>query len=222
MEKNEAIFINFPTLQLTFVFYVSEGRSCRPDLREGGAFQVSLSKLQLDFYPYHLACGDRSMWIRYQPETSVHTGWLENSLKQFQTSLLDSIASKQGSHAPLSRSSGNGNSKNSSLPQNQQKSDSNSTDMLMSQFRKLMTTNLVVRLNNFTLWKVSTSKVKSPPREFLAGKEKHVTEFQNFFPARLSTCFAFILRCQPLGIFFCFKVEQKYVRNRERLFFCKN
>ena len=130
------------------------------------------------------------MWIRYQPETSVHTGWLENSLKQFQTSLLDSIASKQGSHAPLSRSSGNGNSKNSSLPQNQQKSDSNSTDMLMSQFRKLMTTNLVVRLNNFTLWKVSTSKVKSPPREFLAGKRKACNGILDFFSS-----LAFYLLC---------------------------
>ena len=66
----------------------------------------------LDFYPYHLAIGDRSTWIRYQPETTVHTGWLENSLKQFQTTLLESIkdiSSNGGnrggppSHAPLSR-----------------------------------------------------------------------------------------------------------------------
>ena len=71
---------------------------------------MSLSQLQLDFYPYHLAIGDRSTWIRYQPETTVHTGWLENSLKQFQTTLLDSIkdfspsnGSKGSSHAPLSR-----------------------------------------------------------------------------------------------------------------------
>ena len=82
----------------------SEGRSCHPDLSEGGAFQVSLSQLQVDFYPYHLACGDRSMWIRYSPEHSVHTGWLENSLRQFQTTLLDSVASNKGGHAPLSRS----------------------------------------------------------------------------------------------------------------------
>jgi hypothetical protein len=53
---------------------------------------VSLSQLQLDFYPYHLASGDRSAWIRYQQDTSVHTGWLEDSLKHFQTTLLDSVA----------------------------------------------------------------------------------------------------------------------------------
>ena len=43
-----------------------KGRSCHPRLSEGGAFQVSLSQLQVDFYPYHLASGDRSAWIRYQ------------------------------------------------------------------------------------------------------------------------------------------------------------
>jgi len=32
-----------------------------------------------------------------------------------------------------------------------------------------MTTNLVVRLNNFSMWKVSTSKAKSTPKEFLSG-----------------------------------------------------
>ena len=43
-----------------------KGRSCHPRLSEGGAFQVSLAQLQVDFYPYHLASGDRSAWIRYQ------------------------------------------------------------------------------------------------------------------------------------------------------------
>ena len=88
----------------------SEGRSCHPDLSTGGAFQVSLSQLQLDFYPYHLAIGDRSTWIRYQPDTTVHTSWLETSLKHFQTQLLESIKDlhpasngRGSSHAPLSR-----------------------------------------------------------------------------------------------------------------------
>ena len=42
------------------------GRSCHPRLSDGGAFQISLSRMQIDFYPYHLAVGDRSAWIRYQ------------------------------------------------------------------------------------------------------------------------------------------------------------
>ena len=41
------------------------GRSSHPDLAQGGAFQVSLSRLQMDYYPYHLARGDRKYWVRY-------------------------------------------------------------------------------------------------------------------------------------------------------------
>ena len=35
-----------------------------------------------------------------------------------------------------------------------------------------MTTNLIVRLNNFSMWKVSTSKAKSTPKEFLSGDRR--------------------------------------------------
>ena len=48
---------------------------------------------------------------------------------------------------------------------------SDMADVLVTQFRKCLTTNLVVRLNNFTLWRVSTSKVKVAPKEFLSGKQ---------------------------------------------------
>ena len=81
-----------------FSCFLSEGRSCHPELSEGGAFQVSLAQLQVDCYPYHLATGDRSSWIRYNTDSSVHTQWLENSLKQFQSDLLESVALKVSFH----------------------------------------------------------------------------------------------------------------------------
>ena len=109
-------------------------------------------------------------------------------MKQFQTDLLESVvlkeaansAAKAGStitqppqHAPLSRAGQQANK--SSLPnaKNNTGNGNESADMadiLVTQFRKCLTTNLVVRLNNFTLWKVSTSKVKVAPKEFLSGK----------------------------------------------------
>ena len=168
-----------------FLFF-AEGRSCHPELSDGGAFQVSLSQLQLDFYPYHLATGDRSTWVRYNPDSSVHTGWLENSLKQFQTTLLESatvslksdqVKSQIVHHAPLSRTAGATPTPKSSLPNKAAAvaaAGDNVSDVLVTQFRKLMTTNLVVRLNNFTLWKVSTSKVKVQPKEFLSGKKDFI------------------------------------------------
>ena len=59
---------------------------------------------------------------------------------------------------------------NSSLPNTSKSDSSNVADVMVTQFRKLMTTNFVVRLNNFTMWKVSTSAAKTSPKEFLSGK----------------------------------------------------
>ena len=50
-------------------------------------------------------------------------------------------------------------------------SESEVKNALLSQLQKLMTTNLVVRLNNFSMWKVSTSNAKSAPKEFISGKK---------------------------------------------------
>ena len=55
-------------------------------------------------------------------------------------------------------------------------SESEVKNALLSQLQKLMTTNLVVRLNNFSMWKVSTSNAKSAPKEFISGK-KHADFF---------------------------------------------
>lgn len=93
-----------PVFLTLFFRYRSEGRSCHPDLSEGGAFQVSLSQLQLDFYPYHLAAGNRSAWIRYHE--SVHSTWLGNSVQQFQADLLDALlngGAARANHSPLAR-----------------------------------------------------------------------------------------------------------------------
>lgn len=55
-----------------FVFeccYFSVGRSSHPSLAAGAALQVTLHKLQFDYYPYHLAAGDRNRWPGYR---SIH------------------------------------------------------------------------------------------------------------------------------------------------------
>ena len=44
------------------------------------SLKVSLAKLQLDYYPYHLARGERKHWVRY-PADSPHRAWLQVYLK---------------------------------------------------------------------------------------------------------------------------------------------
>ena len=134
---------------------------------------------------------------KFNIKRNFFTGWLDNSLKQFQTDLLESVLLKEAAnsaaragtgngattitqplqqHAPLSRAGQQATSNKSSLPNVKNNGGGNGSDtsdmadILVTQFRKCLTTNLVVRLNNFTLWKVSTSKVKSAAKEFLSGK----------------------------------------------------
>ncbi len=45
-------------------------------------------------------------------------------------------------------------------------------EVILAQLRKLMTANLVVRLANFTFWKVSTSKEKKEAKEFISGRTR--------------------------------------------------
>lgn len=43
-------------------FLHEDGRSCHPDLNDGGALQISVQGFQIDYYPFHLAKTDRSHW----------------------------------------------------------------------------------------------------------------------------------------------------------------
>ena len=187
-----------------------KGRSCHPRLSEGGAFQVSLSELQVDFYPYHVinVPNDRSAWIRYIPG-SVHGSWLEQSLAQFQSALMeaamssDLLSSSKSQHTPLSRS----NAKSSQMSGQQINDNADSgkreganpelRNALLGQFRKLMTTNLIVRLKDFAMWKVSISKGKTAPKEFLSGDRQryslpedmpvmHFEYTQFFYPGNIN------------------------------------
>lgn len=78
------------------------GRSCHPDLKVGGAFQINLHCFQVDYYPYHLASGDRLHWAKYKEGSSPHTQWLMQAHSVFRNSLLQLIEN-QHTHSPLTR-----------------------------------------------------------------------------------------------------------------------
>jgi len=142
------------------------GRSDHPELQGGGAFQVSLAKLQVDYYPYHLARGDRKHWVRYS-DTS-HRQWLQSNLASFDTKLLDVLLAGQNK-TPLSRGGRGLGANRGDLTSGEE----GLRDLVVSQLSRLMTTNIVVRLSDLTLWKVSTSSSPSgrasQPQELLKG-----------------------------------------------------
>jgi len=142
------------------------GRSKHPELQGGGAFQVSLAKLQVDYYPYHLARGDRKHWVRYTD--SSHRMWLQSNLASFDTKLLDVLLAGQNK-TPLSRGGRGLGGNRGDLSSGEE----GLRDLVVSQLSRLMTTNIVVRLSDLTLWRVSTSSSPSgrasQPQELLKG-----------------------------------------------------
>ncbi|KAG0696864.1 hypothetical protein GWK47_003088 [Chionoecetes opilio] len=87
---------------LTLDGLVPAGRSGHPDLSGGAALQVTLAQLEMDFYPYHLAAGDRGHWVKYSVDCGPAV-WAHAALAQFRTLLTDTLNSSRSSHTPLAR-----------------------------------------------------------------------------------------------------------------------
>lgn len=79
------------------------GRSSHPDLKDGGALQISLKRFQVDYYPYHLAKGDRKHWPVYKDNVVPHAQWQEEALASFRSKFFDLIKRNKQQHTPLSR-----------------------------------------------------------------------------------------------------------------------
>jgi len=146
---------------------------------------VSLSQLQVDVYPYHLASADRAAWVRYSE--SVHATWLNNSVNSFKETLLSAlcgagITPPTGKpHSPLARAGQQGKKEAATAAiaaaNGDLKGTTSTKEAILSQFGKLLTANLIVRLANFTVWKVSTSKEKTDAKEFIMGKLAYAESF---------------------------------------------
>ncbi|XP_012350116.1 UHRF1-binding protein 1 isoform X3 [Apis florea] len=166
------------------------GRSSHPDLKDGGALQISLVSFQIDYYPYHLAMADRKHWAKYKENATPHSQWLQQSLSSFRSQFMDLIDSGRTQHSPLIRSQGNitvNNTKGTgeNLEKNNQSQNVNTTtheqkksqhpsgnpvkNYILEQLAKLMTTCIIIRIDDFTLYKVTTTSRNPIPKEFVTG-----------------------------------------------------
>uniref|UniRef100_T1GHY4 Uncharacterized protein n=1 Tax=Megaselia scalaris TaxID=36166 RepID=T1GHY4_MEGSC len=177
-----------------------DGRSMYPDLAKGGALQISVQAFQVDFYPYHLASTDRAHWAKYKESAASPALWLKDSLKAFQDSVLNLYQPNRSSvqHAPLERSSpivppksSTNNSQQSSSGQSTPNSNNSqnshngkqyniSQRSILSDLRKLMSSCVILRIEDFTLYRVTTAGKKAMPKEFVSGDKDRYS-----FPADL-------------------------------------
>ncbi|XP_036139233.1 UHRF1-binding protein 1 isoform X5 [Monomorium pharaonis] len=167
------------------------GRSLHPDLKDGGALQISLVRFQIDYYPYHLAMADRKHWAKYKENATPHNQWLQQSLSSFRSQFMDLIDSGRTQHSPLTRSQGNvtvgsgikgsrehleksNQPQNSNVTPSEQKKSQHPSgnpvkNYVLEQLAKLMTTCIIIRIDDFTLYKVTTTSHNPMPKEFISG-----------------------------------------------------
>lgn len=130
--------------------------------------QISIQGFQVDYYPYHLAKSNRVHWPKYKEASVPPALWLEQSLNNFKESLLTlSNPNRPPNHAPLERAP----------PQNSPFSPSNQTfspmkKHVLDNFAKLMTSCVILRVEDFSLYRITTSGKKSMPKEFISGNYK--------------------------------------------------
>jgi hypothetical protein len=161
------------------------GRSSHPDLKDGGALQISIQGFQVDYYPYHLAKSNRAHWPKYKEASVPPLIWLEQSLNNFKESLLTLSNPNRGpTHAPLERTPNpvNGHQSGASTPTLVSSSQMSSPmkKHVLDNLAKLMTSCVILRVEDFTLYRVTTSGKKSMPKEFISGEQNRRFSAANF------------------------------------------
>lgn len=118
------------------------------------------------------------MCHRYKEASIPPALWLEQSLLAFRENLLDHCQPNRApTHQPLERTSpqtgattnipasdSNSNVSQSSIAQ------ATANKQILDNFNKLMTSCVVLRIENFTLYRVTTSGKKEMPKEFISGE----------------------------------------------------
>ncbi|XP_062547438.1 bridge-like lipid transfer protein family member 3B isoform X2 [Armigeres subalbatus] len=172
------------------------GRSSHPNLKDGGALQISVQGFQIDYYPYHLAKADRSHWPKYKEATVPPALWLEQSLNTFREAILNlSQPNRIPTHPSLERTTNFGQQTHTanqqsqrnpqssggtqtgtntgvntpSSPGSQSTSSSPMKKHVLDNLAKLMCACVIMKVEEFSLYRVTTSGRKQMPKEFITG-----------------------------------------------------
>lgn len=114
--------------------------------------------------------------LRYKEAAIPPALWLEQSLNTFKEALLNlSNPNRPPSHPPLGRTPNNATSPTnltgspgSQTPPNVLNSPMK--NKVLENFSKLMTSCVIVKIEDFTMYRVTTSGKKQMPKEFISGK----------------------------------------------------
>ncbi|XP_050355412.1 UHRF1-binding protein 1-like [Nymphalis io] len=163
------------------------GRSEMPQLAKGGALQVTLVSMQADLFPYHKASSDRRHWRGYREAATPHSHWLSQALSSFTLKVLDIMDPKRRTpYATTSWSArgdesvGDGAPSATAPPAPPAPAPPAPAPedyavlhaRILQQLGKLMTTCLILRIDDFTVYKVTTGSTTREAARPLVSAEK--------------------------------------------------
>ena len=83
IETSHHIFVSRIEVHLCDDLDPNNGRSLHESLKDGGALQITLSKLVIDVYPYQKVISNRNHWLRYSDPSSSRSHWINQHLQSF-------------------------------------------------------------------------------------------------------------------------------------------
>ncbi|XP_072311204.1 bridge-like lipid transfer protein family member 3B isoform X2 [Eucyclogobius newberryi] len=132
----------------------------------GGAMQLSFSSITLDYYPFHKAGGSCLHWMHYGEATKARESWARSLLEEFKTNvdLLKSAVRDKTSSISTHSSPQHGKINTSSTF---------SPPPPQTPKTQLMSSSLVLRMADFSIYQVSTAdQRRSSPKAMISCNKK--------------------------------------------------
>ncbi|XP_056093213.1 UHRF1-binding protein 1-like isoform X3 [Rhinichthys klamathensis goyatoka] len=128
---------------------------------DGGAMQVSFSSITVDYYPFHKAGEGCLHWMHYSEATKSRETWVRSLLEEFKSNvdMLKNVVSGQSQ----------------SSPQHGKISTSSSTSFSppSAPRTQLMSSSIVLRIADFSIYQVSTAdQPRSSPQSMISCNKK--------------------------------------------------
>ncbi|XP_053270577.1 UHRF1-binding protein 1-like [Pleuronectes platessa] len=134
----------------------------------GGAMQLSFSSITLDYYPLHRAGESCAHWMHYSEATKAREVWARNLLDEFKSNveMLKSAVRDQPGSAPAHGSPQHGKISTCS-------SSSFSPPPTQTSKTQLMSSSIVLRVADFSIYQVSTAdQRRSSPKTMISCNKK--------------------------------------------------
>ncbi|XP_053383939.1 bridge-like lipid transfer protein family member 3B isoform X2 [Mercenaria mercenaria] len=151
----------------------------------GGAMQITIQRLSLDYYPFHYAGGERKNWYRYTDNQGSRNTWVQELFKAFRAeatkarevckvlSPTQSPAHKTANQKSPAKSAQQMQNPQGVKGQGHANGQSQGQGQTGQRVTKLLESCMVLKIEEFIIYRVSTADNKrNTPKKFFSSDKK--------------------------------------------------